>query len=178
MYGVSVRLWILFMGSAGFVKSSVIYLDLVCHDCVWFKNRKTFLFLLTNLLSVSSLFFPLPVCSCLTFSLKLKSTLLKVRHWRLSLQAPLLASLSAAIDAVAGCLIMLSALPFGEGHCLFGLRLKVTSRGPNYSFTFRKVNSAQPNRSLFYWLFTLSSVFFFFFFQLLFFWFCLKCTSL
>lgn len=128
---------------------SIIYKFILWNDFAWIKSISSFL---TNEspLCVSSLCsFPLPVSSRLAFSLKLKSTQLKVRHWHLTLQAPLSAFLSAAVDAVAGCLIMLSALPFVEGHCLFGLRLKVTSRGPNYIFTLRKVNSAQPNRSVF-----------------------------
>lgn len=106
---------------------------------------------------MSSLFFPLPVCSRLTFSLKLKSTLLKVRHWRLSLQALLLASLSAAIDAVAGCLIMLSVWT----------AVKSDVQGPKLQFHFQKSEfcTTKPISVLLIVYF----VFCFFFFSIIFF---------
>lgn len=67
-------------------------------------------------------------------SLKLKSMLLKVRLM-LCFSGPLMASLNAVMDADAGCLLILYALPLGRGIVSLDCGLKVTSRGLKLQFS-------------------------------------------
>lgn len=69
--------------------------------------------------------------------LKLKSMLLKVRLM-LYTSGPLMASLNAVMDADAGCLLMLYALPLVRGIVSLDCGYKWLPGGLNYSFWIRQ----------------------------------------
>lgn len=93
-----------------------------------------------NLLSVSPLLSPLPACCRLTFSLKLKSTQLKVRHWRLTLQAPLLAFLSGVLPLRCCCWLLDNVVcpPLCGGALSVWTAVKSDFQGPKLHFHFQK----------------------------------------
>lgn len=73
----------------------------------------------------------------LDLPLKLKSMLLKVRLIFYS-SGPLMASINAVMDADAGCLLMLLALPLGRGIVSLDCGYKWLPGGLNYSFWIRQ----------------------------------------
>ena len=91
--------------------------------------------------------------------LKLKSMLLKVRPMLFS-SGPLMASLKAAMDADAGCLIMLCALSLGRGIVILDCGYKWLPGGLNFSFWIRQKWRIQPKLLLFS-IFILSCLYFF-----------------